>query len=62
MSILDVSKCKNSYITSILNKKCVDDLKTPLAFSYIFVANLGKTNFRKGVFGRLISPEGWGFG
>ena len=45
MSILDVSKCKNSYITSILDKKsCVDDITTLHANIFnIFLANLSKT-------------------
>ena len=43
MSVLDVSKCKNSYITSILdNKKSFDDrnLKTLLTFSITFLLTL----------------------
>ena len=52
----------NVKIVIYFTQEGVDDLKTLLAFSYIFLANLDKTNFRKGVFGRLISPEGWGFG
>ena len=43
MSVLDVSKCKNSYMTSILdNKKSFDDrnLKTLLTFSITFLLTL----------------------
>ena len=41
MSILEVSKCKNSYITSILEKKrCADDLTTLLTFSIFFLLTL----------------------
>ena len=44
MSILDVSKCKNSYITSILdNKKPVDDPKDTANF-IIFHSNKPKPN------------------
>ena len=49
MSILHVSKCKNSYITSILvKKKFVDDPKDTANIFNIFLANLGKTSYRKG--------------
>ena len=46
MSILslDVSKCKNSYIISILdNKKPVDDPKDTANIFSTFLANVGKT-------------------
>ena len=44
MSILDVSKCKNTYITSILdNKKSVDDPKGTASIFNNFLANVGKT-------------------
>ena len=50
MSILDVNKCKNSYIlTSILdNKKSVDDPKDTANILNNFLANVGKTSYRKG--------------
>ena len=49
MSILDVSKCKNSDITSIFHKKksVVDPKDTANIFN-IFLANLGKISYRKG--------------
>ena len=47
MKILDVSKlyCKNSYITSILVKKFVDDPKDTGNIFNIFLANLGKASY-----------------
>ena len=45
MSILDVSKCKNSYITSILdNKKSVDDPKDTANMFNNFLANVPQVN------------------
>ena len=48
MSMLDVGKCKNSYIASILDKKkCVDDLKTQLTFSIFFLLTLVRLTSEK---------------
>ena len=48
MSILDVRKCKNSDITSLFDKKSVDDPKDTANIFNIFLADLGKTSYRKG--------------
>ena len=49
MSVLDVSKCKKRYITSILdNKKSFDDPKDTANIFNNFLANVGKTSYRKG--------------
>ena len=49
MSILDVSKCKNSDITSILDKKkrSVDDHEDSVNVFNNFLANVGKTSYRR---------------
>ena len=48
MSVLDVSKCKKRYITSILdNEKSFDDPKDTANIFNNFLANVGKTSYRK---------------
>ena len=49
MSILDVNKCKNSFIASVLDhKKSVDDPNDTSNIFNNFLANVGKTSYRKG--------------
>ena len=55
MSILDVRKCKNSDITSILEKKCVDDPKDTANSPSFFL----KVNYAESVYVSVISHEVW---
>ena len=49
MSISDVNKCKNSFITSILDhKKSIDDPNDTSNIFNNFLASVGKTSYRKG--------------
>ena len=49
MSISDVNKCKNSFITSILDhKKPVDDPNDTSNIFNNFLASVGKTSYQKG--------------